>query len=294
MASPSSFAESEFSEEERAISQLTQSKDVTVGAGTMKPLPDSERSASGPSKASDGGSGRRRRRSRPARSKARRVAANVRERRRILDYNRAFNALRLVLRHDLGGKRLSKIATLQRAIQRISSLSVFLQARPAAAAAQPCGHGEGRRGAGSAGRGGTGEALQVVAPESHLRQQHPPPRPAQIRSHVHSLPSQQQRYVDATGLPVTFSPPSPRYPAYAPETQFYLPQNHYRSPREELHSPPFYSTRHSANPGHQFGPCTSYDETHTDTFVDSCPTMPLPWQLNHHLWTRHKQSLSMH
>lgn len=63
---------------------------------------------------------------RPARSKARRVAANVRERKRILDYNQAFNALRVVLNHDLGGKRLSKIATLRRAIHRISALSAHL------------------------------------------------------------------------------------------------------------------------------------------------------------------------
>ncbi|XP_053363990.1 class A basic helix-loop-helix protein 9-like [Clarias gariepinus] len=66
-------------------------------------------------------------RRRPARSKARRVAANVRERKRILDYNQAFNALRLVLNHDLSGKRLSKIATLRRAIHRISALSELLQ-----------------------------------------------------------------------------------------------------------------------------------------------------------------------
>ncbi|XP_030915642.1 class A basic helix-loop-helix protein 9 [Geospiza fortis] len=53
-----------------------------------------------------------RKRSRPVRSKARRMAANVRERKRILDYNQAFNALRLALQHDLGGKKLSKTATL--------------------------------------------------------------------------------------------------------------------------------------------------------------------------------------
>ncbi|XP_051492047.1 class A basic helix-loop-helix protein 9 [Apus apus] len=67
-----------------------------------------------------------RKRSRPARSKARRMAANVRERKRILDYNQAFNALRLALKHDLGGKRLSKIATLRRAINRITALSLSL------------------------------------------------------------------------------------------------------------------------------------------------------------------------
>nr|XP_025871916.1 class A basic helix-loop-helix protein 9 [Vulpes vulpes] len=79
-----------------------------------------------------------RKRARPARSKARRMAANVRERKRILDYNEAFNALRRALRHDLGGKRLSKIATLRRAIHRIAALSLVLRASPAPR--WPCGH----------------------------------------------------------------------------------------------------------------------------------------------------------
>uniref|UniRef100_A0A8C9DDF0 Class A basic helix-loop-helix protein 9 n=1 Tax=Prolemur simus TaxID=1328070 RepID=A0A8C9DDF0_PROSS len=79
-----------------------------------------------------------RRRARPVRSKARRMAANVRERKRILDYNEAFNALRRALRHDLGGKRLSKIATLRRAIHRITALSLVLRASPAPR--WPCGH----------------------------------------------------------------------------------------------------------------------------------------------------------
>ncbi|XP_020390761.2 LOW QUALITY PROTEIN: class A basic helix-loop-helix protein 9 [Rhincodon typus] len=84
-----------------------------------------------------------RRRPRPVRSKARRIAANVRERKRILDYNQAFNALRLSLRHDLNGKRLSKIATLRRAIHKISSLSLFLLSSPAQR--WPCDHSECRR-----------------------------------------------------------------------------------------------------------------------------------------------------
>lgn len=79
-----------------------------------------------------------RKRARPVRSKARRVAANVRERKRILDYNEAFNALRRALRHDLGGKRLSKIATLRRAIHRITALSLVLRASPAPR--WPCAH----------------------------------------------------------------------------------------------------------------------------------------------------------
>ncbi|XP_053223618.1 class A basic helix-loop-helix protein 9 [Podarcis raffonei] len=80
------------------------------------------------------------RRVRPMRSKARRMAANVRERKRILDYNQAFNALRLALRHDLGGKRLSKIATLRRAIHRIATLSTSLRSGPAVG--WSCAHAE--------------------------------------------------------------------------------------------------------------------------------------------------------
>ncbi|XP_048374384.1 class A basic helix-loop-helix protein 9 [Sphaerodactylus townsendi] len=78
------------------------------------------------------------RKARPMRSKARRMAANVRERKRILDYNQAFNALRLALKHDLGGKRLSKIATLRRAINRIASLSTSLRS----VSRWPCAHAE--------------------------------------------------------------------------------------------------------------------------------------------------------
>ncbi|XP_030818834.1 class A basic helix-loop-helix protein 9 [Camarhynchus parvulus] len=86
-----------------------------------------------------------RKRSRPVRSKARRMAANVRERKRILDYNQAFNALRLALKHDLGGKRLSKIATLRRAINRIAALSLSLRG---AGCCWPCAHSECRARAG--------------------------------------------------------------------------------------------------------------------------------------------------
>nr|XP_021522942.1 LOW QUALITY PROTEIN: class A basic helix-loop-helix protein 9 [Aotus nancymaae] len=95
-----------------------------------------------------------RRRARPVRSKARRMAANVRERKRILDYNEAFNALRRALRHDLGGKRLSKIATLRRAIHRIAALSFALRASPAPRGS--CGHLECH---GRAARGVPGDAM---------------------------------------------------------------------------------------------------------------------------------------
>ncbi|XP_042770673.1 class A basic helix-loop-helix protein 9 [Panthera leo] len=108
--------------------------------GVLKENGEAEETASG------------RKRARPARSKARRMAANVRERKRILDYNEAFNALRRALRHDLGGKRLSKIATLRRAIHRIAALSLVLRASPAPR--WHCGHLECHGQAARAGGGG--------------------------------------------------------------------------------------------------------------------------------------------
>ncbi|XP_035691583.1 transcription factor 15-like [Branchiostoma floridae] len=69
---------------------------------------------------------------RVVRSKAKRVAANVRERRRISEYNKAFNQLRISLNHPLSGKRLSKIATLRRAINRIQALRDSLDSAPPA------------------------------------------------------------------------------------------------------------------------------------------------------------------
>ncbi|KAM5272731.1 class A basic helix-loop-helix protein 9 [Ctenodactylus gundi] len=106
-----------------------------------------------------------RKRPRPVRSKARRMAANVRERKRILDYNEAFNALRRALRHDLGGKRLSKIATLRRAIHRITALSLVLRASPAPR--WPCGHLECHgqaAGSGVPGHAGTGPSRPAPPP----------------------------------------------------------------------------------------------------------------------------------
>ncbi|MBZ3890747.1 Class A basic helix-loop-helix protein 9 [Sciurus carolinensis] len=105
-----------------------------------------------------------RKRARPVRSKARRMAANVRERKRILDYNEAFNALRRALRHDLGGKRLSKIATLRRAIHRITALSLVLRASPPPR--WPCGHLECHSQAARAGGAGdAGSSPQRPAPQ---------------------------------------------------------------------------------------------------------------------------------
>ncbi|NWX97867.1 BHA09 protein, partial [Nothoprocta ornata] len=106
---------------------------------SREPRGPGEHPAGGAAAAATPGEAKARKRSRAVRSKARRMAANVRERKRILDYNEAFNALRLALRHDLGGKRLSKIATLRRAIHRIAALSTSLHG---AARCRPCAHAE--------------------------------------------------------------------------------------------------------------------------------------------------------
>ncbi|KAK1158233.1 class A basic helix-loop-helix protein 9-like [Acipenser oxyrinchus oxyrinchus] len=119
-----SLTESELSEEELEATLLENEDELSEGCHHFKCSRDSESSTS---EVEDSKS---KKRSRPVRSKARRTAANVRERKRILDYNQAFNALRMALKHDLNGKRLSKIATLRRAISRISSLSMFLHMNP--------------------------------------------------------------------------------------------------------------------------------------------------------------------
>uniref|UniRef100_A0A3Q1FYY3 Basic helix-loop-helix family, member a9 n=1 Tax=Acanthochromis polyacanthus TaxID=80966 RepID=A0A3Q1FYY3_9TELE len=128
-----SVAGSEFSDEELELEVLGQGEDERSPKASFQ---DSECSSRSPG---DPEEGQAKKRNRPVRSKARRMAANVRERKRIMDYNQAFNALRVALNHDLSGKRLSKIATLQRAINRISALSVFLSSNPPS---KPCTHRE--------------------------------------------------------------------------------------------------------------------------------------------------------
>ncbi|KAM6242547.1 class A basic helix-loop-helix protein 9 [Porphyrio hochstetteri] len=140
-----------------------------------------------------------RKRSRPVRSKARRMAANVRERKRILDYNQAFNALRLALKHDLGGKRLSKIATLRRAINRITALSLSLHGT---GRCWPCTHAECRAWAG------------VPAQELGVKASCP------------QLP-QEPGYAGAAGL--QRCPSSPLYAGFSPERQL----QHHESPKED-------------------------------------------------------------
>ncbi|XP_051902252.1 class A basic helix-loop-helix protein 9 [Hippocampus zosterae] len=259
----SSVAESEFSEEELDLSALGQEKNQTSPKTSFQ---DSESSTSSPS---DPEEGQTKKRNRPVRSKARRVAANVRERKRIMDYNQAFNALRVALNHDLSGKRLSKIATLQRAINRISALSVFLSTHPPS---KPCAHRECNRSlsgptAMAASRleptGGTipHPEHQSFAPwhESISHQMQPQEGP-----HMHRLSAEPHVYMDNG---VSSCPPSPHYPCYPTEGQFYASHSHCGSPHDHPPSPLRYS-QVGDGLGYQPGMWGSCSQGYIDTLVE--------------------------
>uniref|UniRef100_A0A8C4Z975 Basic helix-loop-helix family, member a9 n=1 Tax=Gadus morhua TaxID=8049 RepID=A0A8C4Z975_GADMO len=230
--------------------------------------PYSEGSASG---LEDPGDGPSKKRSRPVRSKARRVAANVRERKRIMDYNQAFNALRVVLNHDLSGKRLSKIATLQRAINRISALSVFLSSHPAGeptGSQKGCSHREC-----TAPGGGGGPSHRQAA-------------------HVHRLPGEAHLFMDTAG---TSCPPSPHYPCYPSDGgQLYASHGHCGSPAEHPPSPLRYP---QGGDGLGYPPAVwaSCAQGYMDSFVEPSPPLGLPWQVNYLQEPRaHKISMLCH
>ncbi|XP_068766736.1 class A basic helix-loop-helix protein 9 [Struthio camelus] len=198
-----------------------------------------------------------RKRSRPVRSKARRMAANVRERKRILDYNQAFNALRLALKHDLSGKRLSKIATLRRAINRIAALSMSLHG---AARCGPCAHSECRGRAGGPAQGAKDGRRQLFPL------------------------SWGPGYADAAGLQPC--PPSPLYAVYPPEP---LPPR-YESPEEDrsVPSPAYYS---GGSP--HLGLRAARQQKYADNLRDPLAG-PLSWQLGYFQRSGHQQRLPIH
>lgn len=211
-----------------------------------------------------------RKRNRPVRSKARRMAANIRERKRILDYNQAFNTLRMALKHDLSGKRLSKIATLQRAINRISALSVFLSANPARSA---CTHGECKRSSvQSAVAVGTSHLEQLSGAIPHLERQSYLPWPASG-----SQPTQAQ------GPPVWWLASEPRVymstgPCHPSEEHLYRSQGACSAPPDL--PPSHLYPQLGEGWGHQpamWLPCT---QKHTDTFVEPSLAPGPPWPLD--------------
>lgn len=220
--------------------------------------------------------GNARKRNRPVRSKARRMAANIRERKRILDYNQAFNTLRIALNHDLSGKRLSKIATLQRAINRISALSVFLNTNPARNA---CTHREcSRSSVQSAVAVGTSNLEQLSVTIPHLEPQSYLPWHASISQpiqsqgpHVWRLASEPHVYVSASGTPCS-------YPCHPSEEHLYSSHGACSTP-SDLPSSHLYP-KVGEGLGYQPGmwlPCT---QRHMDDFVEPSLALGLPWPVN--------------
>ncbi|XP_014808490.1 PREDICTED: class A basic helix-loop-helix protein 9 [Calidris pugnax] len=195
-----------------------------------------------------------RKRSRPVRSKARRMAANVRERKRILDYNQAFNALRLALKHDLGGKRLSKIATLRRAINRITALSLSLHG---AGCCWPCAHSECR------GRAGV------------------PPREPGMKTTHPQLPWE-PGYGGAAGS--QRCPPSSLYTTFSTERQL----QRYESPKEDHPVPsPAYCSGGTHHPG------LRGQQRYMDSLREPLAGA-VPWQLGYCQSWGHQQRLPIH
>ncbi|XP_038844345.1 class A basic helix-loop-helix protein 9-like [Salvelinus namaycush] len=262
----------EFSEEELELSMLGQGEDVEASDGS--PKGPSEGSASSPP-SDDTEGDQSKKRSRPVRSKARRVAANVRERKRILDYNQAFNALRVALNHNLSGKRLSKISTLQRAINRISALSVFLSSNPPS---KPCSHRECHRPAGRVTVAHRLESQNYVScnhaslPHQIQPQQGTHPQP-------HRLPTETHLYIDSLG---SSCPPSPHYPCYPAKGQLYPSRGHCvtGNPLEQPPSPIRY-TQVGEGLGYQTRGWASCAQGYIDAFMESSPALGLPWQVSH-------------
>lgn len=269
----SSADASELSEEELGI--LDQKEDEGPPQSAFQ---DSEDTTHSSCNAEEGST---KKRHRPVRSKARRMAANVRERKRIMDYNQAFNTLRIALNHDLSGKRLSKIATLQRAINRISALSVFLNTNPPS---NTCTHREcNRSSVQSAVAMGTSNLEQISVTIPHLDPQgyipwhasmsQPIPTPG---PHMWRLSSEPHIYVTNSVTPCS---PSPHYPCYSSEEHLYSTQGHCSTPYDLQASHLLYP-----QVGEGFGfqpgmraPCT---QKHMDTFVESSFALGLSWQMN--------------
>ncbi|KAF7700959.1 class A basic helix-loop-helix protein 9 [Silurus meridionalis] len=266
MTSRSSFTGSEFSEEELELRLEAQVDDDATDSSRKSSYTDS---ASPGSTLSEAEEGRPKKRGRPVRSKARRVAANVRERKRILDYNQAFNALRVALNHDLSGKRLSKIATLQRAINRISSLSVFLSSNPPNGANKTCNHQECHRQPGQV-------SPPHLEPQGYVSWEQPLAHQIQ----VHRLPSEQQVYMDHLRHVGSTCPRSPHYSCYSSNVQIYPTGGSCTSLSGDNVSP----TRHGRlgdSLGYQAGVWGSCSQSYVDGHSEASQTLPFSWHMSY-------------
>ncbi|KAG8590559.1 hypothetical protein GDO81_006798 [Engystomops pustulosus] len=251
-----SLIESDFSDEEQEIEDGTNDGDDQTLQKLQRQESESEVEDAKPKK-----------RTRPVRSKARRVAANVRERKRILDYNQAFNALRLALKHDLSGKRLSKISTLKRAINRISTLSMLLHSSSEQKWA--CNH-----------------------PECHLqheRHRQPEVNGGSPQAYVTPPPSHQDvhselSYGEAAHLH------SPYYTRQSPEATYL--QCQYGSPAEE-NSMPSSPYSYYAHGGYSIGVRGTCFPHQMDNLSEHS-SGPFPWQFGYLQGSGYQHSLSMH
>lgn len=259
MRSCSSFTGSEFSEEELELSLEAQVDNGSAESGRKGSYAESSSPSSTVSEAEEG---RSKKRSRPVRSKARRMAANVRERKRILDYNQAFNALRVALHHDLSGKRLSKIATLQRAINRISALSVFLKNNPPNRASKACNHWECH-----------GQPGQVSP--THLEPQECMSWEQPLTAQMHRLPSEHLRHAGST------CPLSPHYSCCSPDVQLYGTGGSCGSPASDNASPPWYGWLGDGL-GYQAGVWGSCSQSYMDGHhSEATQTLPFSWHMGY-------------
>lgn len=212
--------------------------------------------------------GNSRKRNRPIRSKARRMAANIRERKRILDYNQAFNTLRIALNHDLSGKRLSKIATLQRAINRISALSVFLNTNPGR---NTCTHRECNQAfVQSAVAMGTSHLEQLSITIPHLDHQSYLPWHASQVPPMLRLASEPHVYMSSSMTACS-------YPCHPSEEHFYHSQAACSAPSDlpPSHLYPQLGEGMGYQPG-MWLPCTQKQ----DNFVEPSLALGVPWQMN--------------
>ncbi|XP_026880133.2 class A basic helix-loop-helix protein 9 [Electrophorus electricus] len=271
--------ESEFSEDEQ-VCLLGLEEDSDCEGPLKRPSPASE-SCPCPRSGEPEQTQVSKKRCRPVRSKARRVAANVRERKRILDYNQAFDALRKALKHDLSGKRLSKIATLRRAIHRISVLSMILQARPEERAAMPpCRHLECQD---RPEEETTGPRFQDLAE-----------RYAQCRLELqgtqpHTMPREMHLCRDSPVNPLAPCPPSPQYNPESLSTQSYMTHRQYGHPQEDLSY-----LRYGGGPRYQHGfKGTCYlNHVNCSSFAGTA-SVPLLWQQGYQQYSGFQQYLSI-
>lgn len=266
MSLDSISTESEVSEDELEDCPLDQDEDCG------KNHPGKHRSeSSGPSDAEDSKAVKRH--TRPKRSKARRAAANIRERKRILDYNQAFNALRTVLKHDLSGKRLSKISTLRRAIHRISTLSSYLQTHSSTEPHAPqCTHTE---------------CFRLPEESSSL-----PRKTGTFQEPMGNYIPHQPELTGSPEIPgivyqdISNLAPSPRYGHCATNSQEHLSHGHFVHQWDDQSSGGYYT-------GLQEGTRVSCHQNHMDTYADSV-NPSLSWQLGYLQCHGYQQSLSMH